>query len=306
MINSVKGFLSAAREHGLLLNATSRDLDESGAEFLVMYAVDEHGVPWVLRTPRRADILARIEVENRALELVRSRLPVSVPEWCIRGPELIAYPRLPGEPAAVMDEEGKQYLWRFNAGKPPVTLLESLAAAMVALHAIDPTEARTAGLPTESPYQVRQRLAEQMERTRDFLDVPDATWRRWQRWVSDASYWPPYTVLIHGDLHAGHVLIDREHRVTGLLDWTEARVSDPAADFILLYDPLGADVLADLITRYERSGGRVWARMHEHIVERWYAYPVAVAEWARGTGEEEHRRFGQWILDENSRRMGEG
>ena len=58
------------------------------------------GMAWVLRVPRRPDVLPRAENEARVLGLVKGRLPVEVPDWRIATPELIAYPRLAG-PTAV-------------------------------------------------------------------------------------------------------------------------------------------------------------------------------------------------------------
>lgn len=62
-------------------------------------------------------------------------------------------------------------------------------------------------------------------------------------------------MLIHGDLHPPHILIDRDLRVTGLLDWTEAKVADPAKDFLLYQTILGETETARLIGFYEEAGG---------------------------------------------------
>ncbi len=37
-------------------------------------------------------------------------------------------------------------------------------------------------------------------------------------------------MVVHGDLYVGHVLIDNTERVSGMIDWSEARVDDPAID----------------------------------------------------------------------------
>ncbi|AJK64041.1 hypothetical protein KHU1_0071 [Bacillus amyloliquefaciens KHG19] len=40
-------------------------------------------------------------------------------------------------------------------------------------------------------------------------------------------------------MHPPHILIGENQRVTGLLDWTEAKVADPAKDFVLYQVILG-------------------------------------------------------------------
>ena len=40
-----------------------------------------------------------------------------------------------------------------------------------------------------------------------------------------------HATMIHGDLHPGHIMVDNQANVTGLIDWTEATHSDPSMDF---------------------------------------------------------------------------
>jgi macrolide phosphotransferase len=60
--------------------------------------------------------------------------------------------------------------------------------------------------------------------------VSQAFWERWQSWLADDSFWSNHSAFVHGDLHPGHIVDDPERCVTGLLDWTEAEVADPATD----------------------------------------------------------------------------
>lgn len=299
----MEDLLAAAREHGLRLTSEHSKLDETGADFLVMHAVDEHGVPWIVRTPRRADVLERAAVERRALDLVGPRLPVAVPDWRVFSPQVIAYPRLGGNPAAVIDMEVGGYVWRFDETAPPDVFLETLASVLATLHGIEHNAAVAAELPVRQPRQVRDTWSEQMDRAREVLDVPAPVCRRWQMWIADDSYWPEHSVLIHGDLHPAHILVDDEGRVTGLLDWTEAQVADAATDFTLQFATMGHQQLSALLERYRIAGGRVWPRMHDHIVETWSAYPVVVAQFALQTGEDGHRQLGQMLVDAIAREL---
>src|SRR5262249_33789257 len=139
-----------------------------------------------------------------------------------------AYPRLPGTPGLVLDPE-KEPLWNLDRESP--VFVRSLARALAALHGIGPAEAAAAGLKVSSPEEARRALADDLDRVQREVGVGEEQWRRWRAWLDDDTSWPPFTVLVHGDLYAGHVLVDESSRATGMLDWTEAEVSDPAIDF---------------------------------------------------------------------------
>lgn len=296
MINSIEGLLALAQKHGLRLNPALVKLDESGVDFITAHATDEDGIRWIVRCPRRPDVIKSMAIENRVLDLVSKHLPVAVPQWKIYSSELIAYPRLDGTPAASIDHENPQYVWYIDQQSPSVTFINSLAEAIAALHRIDQSEALNAGLRIQTPDEARHEFAQRMDKTRGLLEVSDSIWSRWQAWLSDDTYWPQHSALVHGDMHPGHMLVDEDHRLIGLLDWTEAHGSDPAKDFVMCYATLGADVLSALINQYENAGGRVWPRMHEHIIEMYSAYPVAIAMFVLISGEESYLDLARTML----------
>ena len=100
---TVEQLLDMARARGLDLVSDRPDLDQSGLDYVVLHARDHAGIPWILRAPRRADVFEASRVEGLALELLRGTLAVSVPDWRVHAPELIAYPRLSGTPAVTLD-----------------------------------------------------------------------------------------------------------------------------------------------------------------------------------------------------------
>jgi macrolide phosphotransferase len=296
MIRNAEELLIAAQKHGLRLSPDNVKLDESGVDFLVAHARDEDCTTWMVRCPRRLDVIESATTENRALGLVRRHLPVAVPEWKIYSPEIIAYPKLDGTPAASIDTENPQYIWYIDQQSPADKFIDSLDAVLAALHTINHSEVIEAGLRVLSPSESRQSLAQNMDKTRSMLGVSDFIWRRWQMWLNDDTYWPEHSALVHGDMHPGHMLVDEYHRLIGLLDWTEAHVTDPATDFVIYFATLGDSALTALLKRYEEAGGRMWPRMHEHIVEMYSAYPVTIATFVLTTGEETHLELAKTML----------
>ncbi|MDC0674979.1 macrolide 2'-phosphotransferase [Nannocystis radixulma] len=281
---SAAGLLARARRHGCELTAASDELETTGLDFVVAHATDAAGAPWIVRAPRRAEVLAGARVEARVLALVSGRLPVAVPEWRVYAPEVIAYPRIAGVPAVTVTAAGPTWNIVDPADPSPVFLV-SMARTLVALQAIAPEAAREVGVPVSTSAAMRARLAEAMAATREVLQPSVRVWARWQRWLHSDALWPAHTALAHGDLHPGHMLLAADARLIGVLDWTEARVDDPALDLAMFHGCFGRAALARLVERFAAHGGRTWPGLVEHAGERWAAFAVAGAEWALRAGQ---------------------
>lgn len=291
--------IEIAKHNGLDILADTLTFNESGLDFLVVFAKDTKGEEWILRFPRREDVMASTEKEKRTLDLVSAKLNVEAPNWMIYTDSLIAYQKLSGVPAATIDPEAQAYVWVLDEKNVPTAFNETLAEALVSLHRIDQEEARTAGLPVETPEEIRENMAKRMEKVKEEFDVDPDLWQRWQDWLRNDSIWPKQTALVHGDLHAGHILIDEENKVTGFIDWTEAAVGDIAIDFVAHYRTFGEDVLKELIQHYEKAGGYVWPEMAQHVIELTAAYPIAIAEFAVKSGLEEYMEMARQVLAGN-------
>ena len=291
-----KELLSLAEQNGLVMDMESLEINESGMDFRVAFATDEEDRRWVLRQPRREDVWERAENERRVLDVVRGSIPAQVPDWRICTPELIAYPLLDGDPIAVVDPAGGGYVWQFPQESLSDTFLDSLAVNLVALHNIDPHEAKKGGVRIKTPMEARKEFAANIEEVKQNFTVPTELVERWTIWLSVSSYWPQHSAFIHGDLHPPHIIVDKEQRVTGLIDWTEAEIADPGKDFVIYYALFQEEGLRDLLRRYEKAGGRTWPRMLEHIREQWAAYPAIVAKFALITGKESDMEMARGML----------
>lgn len=292
-IESVADLLEAARLHGLRLTSDRADFDTSGLDFLVVHARDEEGAPWIVRTPRRPDVLEASRVEARVLELVRPRLPVAAPDWRVFSSDVIAYPRLAGTPAVTIDV-ARGPTWNIIDPKAlPDAFLDSMAGALAGLQSIGPEEAKSAGIPAKTIPEVRGSIRVAMEGTRGALSPSEAVRRRWTAWLEQSDTWPDHVALVHGDLHPGHMLLGEDGRLAGILDWTEAQVTDPSVDFAMFFGCFGRPALEALVARFESAGGRTWPGLVDHAVERWAIFPALAAEWALRVGNEaalEHAR----------------
>lgn len=288
-----------ANGYNLKVKEESISFNESGLDFLVAYAEDFDGNEWVLRFPRRDDVLKRAIEEKKTLDVISKHVDFQVPIWSIYGDNLIAYRKLTGLPAGTIDPEIQNYVWEMNHEDVPEQFHQTLAKVLASLHAIPIEEASKAGLTVHTAEEARESMMKRMEKVEDTFGVGKSLWNRWQNWVNNKDLWPEKTGLIHGDLHAGHTMIDKDAKVTGLIDWTEAKVTDIANDFVFQYRMFGESELEKLIHYYKQAGGINWPNMKEHIIELNAAYPVAIAEFAITSGLEEYNQMARQVLEIN-------
>lgn len=277
--------IAAARRHGLELSLDS--VDESGLDFLVAHGRDAAGTRWVVRSPRRPDVAAAAEREARVLSLVKGRIGVAVPDWKIHTAELIAYPRLDGTPAVTLDTGAP--VWNFvDPAAPSERFLDTSARVLAALQSLD-----AFGIDTQP--DVREHIRQRLDTVRATLQPTAALWARWQRWL-DGDTWPTHVALVHGDLHPGHLLLGEDGAIVGILDWTEATVSDPAIDLAMWAGAFGRPALERLVTRFAAHGGRTWPALVDHAMERWSVFPALIAAWAVEHDNEDALAFARGLL----------
>jgi macrolide phosphotransferase len=294
MIKDVKSHqevLELAQKNGLRIEEGSIQFNESGLDFQVVLAKDADGVQWILRLPRREDVLQSIAKEKQTLELIAPLLSVDVPRWTVCTDELIAYRALKGVPAGTVDPQAKAYTWEINPANVPDLFHESLAKGIASLHRVSLGKVQAVGLPVKTTEEVRVEMKHRIDAVKSEFGVGQTLSERWQSWLHDDEIWMGETVLTHGDLHAGHILIDSQAQVTGFIDWTEASVADPATDFVAHYHTFGQDALNKLISAYAEAGGHTWSRMAEHVIELSATSAIYLAEFALKSGLEEYKQM---------------
>lgn len=285
--------LALAADHGLDLLGDSLRTEEIGLDFRVAFARARDGQDWVLRIPRRAEVLARAAVEGRLLAHLAPHLDVAIPDWRISTERLIAYPLLPGTPGLTVDPDGTV---RWHVDMASTEYARTLGAFLAQLHAVDPVAAAATGIPSRTPEQVRDTWREDLARVAEAFPIAPALRERWEAWLAEDSYWPDRSVLTHGEVYPGHTLVEGE-RLSAVLDWTTAAVGDPARDFMFHRASAPPEAFAATLTVYEAGGGTVPPRLGEHAEEMFSAFPLAYGLYALETGAEEHRAAAAAALD---------
>ena len=214
----------------------------SGLEH-VAYLVDERLVVRfagadVMPVEREALLLATVEAV--------APLPVPRPLFVVADRECLAYEYLQGVPLLELPDEVRS--------RSAESVGRELGGLLKTLHAVEP------------------------ERVRDLVDVDDDAPEVWlddargsyaqaaeavpadfraavERFLDSAP--PPRgsaRVFSHNDLGIEHVLVDPATlRVTGVIDWSDAALTDPAYDFGLLLRDLGRPGLESALAGYGGS-----------------------------------------------------
>lgn len=268
--------LDLARAHQLHLDPASLSFIEMGLDFRVVMATDTAGRRWVLRIPRYPSVMKRAAPEAQLLTVVARHLSVEVPDWQIHTPDLIAYPLLPGIPGVELTDEGEP-IWNVDVSSPDY--VDSLAGVLTQLHSIAVEDVATTGITIHTPAQVREAWQTDLDTVSAHFTIDDVLLHRWRSWVEDDSYWPGHSVLTHGEIYAGHTLVENDV-ITGVIDWTTASVSDPARDLLMQQLSGTPESFERLLEHYVQGGGRIWPRIREHCVEMASASPVGFALYA--------------------------
>lgn len=288
-----ENFIELGKQHGLKLVPDTLKIDNVGLDFVVAQVNDNEKRAWILRVPRREDVYSRAQNENAVLNIVKSMVSVEVPNWNIFEKNLIAYRKIEGTQVVSVEktEDGVvKPTWNLDANNLPSVFVNSLAKFLVELQRVSPVDAKTNEFKFDlpEPKKVRQQFSNRIEEVQKHIQVHPQRLERWKRWLNDDSFWPSFTSLSHGDLHAAHLLIDNGQSLVGVLDWTEAKFGDPTVDLAMLYRNFGEKFLKDLLLCLEKQGGRVYPKIFEHTLAVDSVFPIAVAEFALASNSSEY------------------
>jgi aminoglycoside phosphotransferase (APT) family kinase protein len=170
---------------------------------------------WVVRIPRREQVLSALEQEIVLLPELEAALPVAVPHFEVisHDPPFVVYPLIQGTPLVDEDPDGVR------------GFLESL-------HRV-----QTDVLPPIDWIAVyTDQCARFEELVLPLLDSDDRA--RARALFTEVETLTGFDLCVtHSDLGGEHMLV-REGKLVGVIDWGDARLGDPALDYSwLLHGP---------------------------------------------------------------------
>jgi aminoglycoside phosphotransferase (APT) family kinase protein len=241
-------------------------------------AVEPFGIGWdntaflvggriVFRFPRRRVSANLIEREIAILPLVAPHVPLAIPA-----------PRYAGAPSA-------EYPWVFagydvipGAGADSVELSDEARAALAeplgrfvrALHAVGATPLVARGLPPDEIGRLNHQKRLPLAKERLSALAASPAWVTFgiatepEHFVAWLAAHPPIPLadeartLVHGDLYARHVLVDADSRPTGVIDWGDVHLGDPALDVTIAHLMLPARAHDAFRAGYGGIDERTW------------------------------------------------
>lgn len=162
--------------------------------------------------------------EARLLEALGPHvsIPIPTPRFADEDAGVLGYVRIPGRPLL-----GRE---------PPAGAARRLGRLLRELHSVDPATVE-ALIPTEDVDP--SEWLEELDGPRDLVRVLRAARPQPAR----------ERVVAHADLGAEHIL-ELDGTLSGIIDWSDAAITDPALDFARLHRDFGPGFLADLVEAY--------------------------------------------------------
>jgi aminoglycoside phosphotransferase (APT) family kinase protein len=198
----------------------------------------------IVRKSKETDPAIRGESTRREADLLTvltglSTLPVPEPVFADVEAGVLAYVKLPGLP--LMDHPVAE----------PALLAPALGGFLGGLHRVPLEEVDH--LVERDPYPLS---AWREDAERDYRQIAERVPVAARRSVEDfLGRMPPMepqaAVFCHNDLGVEHVLVDvGACAVTGIIDWTDAAIADPARDFAPIYRDLGPEAFDLTLAHY--------------------------------------------------------
>jgi aminoglycoside phosphotransferase (APT) family kinase protein len=214
------------------------------------------GDDMVVRLPRIHWAVESVDKEHRWLPWLSPQLPVAIP-----------VPLGKGSPAQGYFWHWSVYSWlegrtpRIDALADPHSLALDVAGFVAALQRIDPTDAPPTAISlAKQDAQVRPAIAA----LGGMIDT-DAATAAWNAALR-LPEWTGPLVWTHSDLAPGNLLLT-DGRLTGVIDFSAAGVTDPSSDLRVAWNLLPADardVFRDALqvddATWERGRGRALAQ----------------------------------------------
>lgn len=221
-----------------------------GWDSVAILVNDQH----VFRFAKRPDVAVRQAREAALLPLLADRLPLPIPRYTHTwadpawlGQRIVGYPLIPGDQliparahAAHLAAQARQ-----------------LGAFVSALHAVPLEQARRHGALGGDAASRREAYRAFFAIVRSNM-LPLFTAQEqaaivafWSRYLDDDTCFTFTPTLVHRDLNSEHILFDpATGNLTGIIDWGDAGIDDPAVDFAGVRRQLGDEFARQMLAAY--------------------------------------------------------
>ncbi len=229
----------------------------SGWDNFVLEVNDEY----IFRFPKRLALETQLQKEIQLLDELAETLSVPVPrfelfwnqkeEW---PRQFVGYRKIDGTPL------------RKELTKSPQSshLAKQLAGFLTELHLFPLQNAALLMITHMTPSQWRHKYVDLYDQVKqrvfpllEKIEVTETT-LLWEDYLANKANFRFNPVLLHGDLSEEHILCDLDRGlITGIIDWGDACIGDPALDFTWLLD-YGSSFIREVLGSYKGTIDRTF------------------------------------------------
>ncbi len=237
-----------------------------GWDSIVLVVNDE----FIFRFPMRDDVIEPLVREIRLLPVLEPTLSTPIPRFEFIGHGNADYP---------YTFVGYRMISGIALDDPSITseqlapLVPALATFLNELHSFPVAQALQLGVEEHTPVLWREvyqeRYVDLQKRVFPQLDTRLHTKSKhlWENFLNDQAIFTFLPKLIHRDLACEHIFCDSEHgMLTGVIDWGDVTIGDPAIDFVGLYWTHGMQFTEQILMRYQHPiDTGFWQRMDFYL-----------------------------------------
>lgn len=202
---------------------------------------------YVFRFPRTKHYLERLENEISLLEYLKEKVKISIPQYThvAKDKSFAGYKLIPGY-------QLKKKIFKFVSDKTRHILAKQISDFLSTLHK---TPMKVATKYSTKKVDTQKMYKELVLKTNKWV-MPRLS-KRNQLVVNDffkefKNYLKfPNNVFTHNDLYSSHILLSKNKKyISGIIDFADRRMDDPARDFTELWD-YGNDFIQEVYKNYK-------------------------------------------------------
>ncbi len=218
---------------------------------------------YVFRFANHAAASAAMQVESCLLPTLRTQLPVAVPQVVFTGRRadtghaLMGYPVLAGQPL-------EDHVLASLPSTSQARLIDHMAQVVRSLHDLPLPSVSQCRIPILDPVVHLPTIMHHARRAvRPRVRAP--VWHYYEQllnlYLREPALHAYQPAVLHGDLSPDHLLVDlHQRRLTGVIDWGDTRIGDPAWDLVYIYEDYGPSTLTAFLDRYDSGNADLLAR----------------------------------------------
>lgn len=188
---------------------------------------------WVFRFPRTKHYLVRLENEVSLLRYLRDKVEIAIPQYThiAKDKSFAGYKLIPGE-------QLKKKIFKLVSQKTRHILAKQIADFLYALHK---TPIKIANKYSTKKVDTQKMYEDLLLKTNKWV-IPRLSKRNQvitQEFFKEFKNYLkfPNRVFTHNDLYSSHILLSKNKKyISGIIDFADRRVDDPARDFTELWD----------------------------------------------------------------------